>query len=89
MVNYVRPITSQNSGAPSDVAAWIPRLPDIAKIAGLCERLFTWGTKAGIQAKLAELVWPGACARRLLHVRMYVADTDPILTRSHACSPQT
>ena len=73
MANYVRPIMAQHpNGVP---AAWIPHLPDITKITRLCERLFTWGTKAGIQAKLAELVWPGACTRRLLRVRCQCCDS--------------
>jgi len=47
-------------------AAWVPRLPCLSRITVLCERLFTWGSVLGIRSKLADLVWPGACARRLL-----------------------
>jgi hypothetical protein len=66
VVNYVHPVITPSSSLS---AAWVPRLPCLSRITVLCERLFTWGSVLGIRSKLADLVWPGACARRLLTVR--------------------
>ena len=69
---YIRPVTSWSIGDGSeapDASLWEARTPDLGKMTRICERLFTWGTGAGIVDKLSQHVWPGTCMRALLQVR--------------------
>ncbi|KAM6489713.1 PIN domain-like protein [Amanita muscaria] len=68
---YVNPVTScdDNVAAGPDASCWIPRIPDLNRLSGLCERCFNWGTQKGIEGMFRKHVWPGTCVRALLEVR--------------------
>ena len=66
---YAMPLTSWSNGALG------PDLPpagqlNLAKLANLCERSFSWGTPSGIIKKFSNLIWEGACLRMLCEARI-------------------
>lgn len=73
---YVNPVTSMSHyGAAPDMSDWRARIPDLAEMTKLCERLFLWGsTNIELQDKLYRRVWPGVCLRTLLLVNGFVND---------------
>ena len=72
LLRYTAPTTSWSDGGPGrDFSELRPRQPDIAKLASLCERFFSWGTSSGILEKFDSIIWDGACLRMLTDVRDY------------------
>ncbi|KAK0213647.1 PIN domain-like protein [Armillaria fumosa] len=63
---YLRPLTSQSKGERRMPEAPLPSLPDIPKLAKLCEELFSWGNCQDIIRKFADHVFPGLAVRELL-----------------------
>jgi hypothetical protein len=80
---YVNPVTSNwsdnSTAARPDLSHWIPRVPDLRRLSGLCERCFNWGTQTGIAGIFQKHVWPGTCSRALIDVRQ-VHNFNSLLT---------
>lgn len=63
---YTEPITSHSLvDYRPNTHAWIPKLPDTAKLARLCRDLFGWDD---IVDRFCTGVWDGECIRRLAQV---------------------
>jgi holliday junction resolvase YEN1 len=87
---FTEPLTSSSPDRPAPVtSSWTPRLPDLKKLAGMCEEYFSWGTTLGIHHKLSENVWPGALLRTLLQVSSMATacsyQSVTCITPSHHC----
>jgi hypothetical protein len=68
LLRYVNPCTSWTEDTVPDVSHWTPGRIDIADLALLCERFFTWGTASGIMKKFHDHIYAGACVQRLSSV---------------------
>lgn len=62
LANYVNPATS----APAELEDSWPQPPNIAHLGRLCERYFSWGTRAGITKHFGSALVPGISTRILI-----------------------
>jgi holliday junction resolvase YEN1 len=66
---YVYPLTSWSQGRHGPGLPLLGyQAPDVAGIAGFCQRTFSWGGPAGILAKLHNVLWEGTSIRMLCEV---------------------
>ena len=61
---------SENGNGP-DTSSWTLHQPDLAKIATLCEKSFSWGTSHTIISRFRENVWSGVTIWYLLKVVVF------------------
>lgn len=74
---YTNPITSWSRGrADPQIPAWPLQLPDLAVLAGLCDRFFSWGSE--IPAKFSANIWAGYCTRQLIWVCLLLLSLSSI-----------
>jgi holliday junction resolvase YEN1 len=66
---YAKPLSSWSPGmAKPDLLQLQPSLPDISKLAGICERRFGWeNNSGGIIERFHNTLWDGACIRMLCY----------------------
>lgn len=62
LANYLNPVTS----SPEDLEYSWPQPPNIARLGQLCERYFSWGTRAGITKHFALCLVLGVVTRILI-----------------------
>lgn len=62
LADYINPVTS----SPEDLEYSWPHPPDIVRLGQLCERYFSWGTRAGISRHFASCLVPGVVTRILI-----------------------
>ena len=68
IIKYTQPVTSWAGGRPlPPFSTWVHHEPDIAELASLAERSFSW-LPDKIMEKFRKHLWPGLCLRRLLEV---------------------
>jgi Holliday junction resolvase YEN1 len=66
---YTCPVTSwSENGEGPDTASWTLRQLNLAKLAVLCEKSFSWGSAGIINDRFQKNVWPAAVMRMLLKV---------------------
>lgn len=66
---HIHPVTSASPGSPAfDVSEWKLCLPDLQKLARLCNGLFGWEPGPRMLKTFQSNVWPGLCLRRLCMV---------------------
>jgi hypothetical protein len=87
LLRYTAPLTSWSDGGQEhEFSELKPKQPDIARLASLCERFFTWGTTSGILEKFDHTIWDGACLRMLTEVRAkpdtFASSTDRVTVSS-------
>lgn len=72
---YTRPLCSLRKGpcTPEPMLT----LPDLARIAKLCEQYFEWATPGNISDKFSMHVWPGAILRMIL-ADITAAEASPV-----------
>jgi Holliday junction resolvase YEN1 len=81
ILKYAQPITSWAGGRPlPPFLAWVHHEPDLAEMASLAERSFSWSPNE-IMEKFRTHVWPGLCLRRLLKVFIYIFVPPSLLLR--------
>ncbi|EDR01166.1 uncharacterized protein LACBIDRAFT_333494 [Laccaria bicolor S238N-H82] len=69
ILKYTQPITSWAGGRPLPLfSAWVHREPDLAEMASLAERSFSWSPDE-IMEKFQTHMWLGLCLCRLLKVK--------------------
>ena len=87
MQYYAHPLCSQENAAGTSQMSLLTTAPcdafSLARLAQICERLFTWGTANRIQAKFEQRVWKGAVVRLLLARR----NGQPLCVRHQVCPP--
>ncbi|KIK03617.1 hypothetical protein K443DRAFT_94831 [Laccaria amethystina LaAM-08-1] len=67
LMNYAMPLTSRTLGGPPNASqSWVPRAPDLPRIAKLCKQYFRWRTCDTISKKFHTRIWDGICIRRLI-----------------------
>lgn len=70
---YLNPVTSFSlGGSVPDAQLWQPAVPDIARLATLCERSFSWGAPPKIYSMFERTLWRGTFIQRLLDVCSFV-----------------
>ena len=65
---YACPVTSWSANTIPDASQWRLCEPDLAAIASLCEKSFSWGTSHQIITRFQKSVWRGVVMRYLLLV---------------------
>lgn len=66
---YTCPVTSwSENGEGPDTASWTLCQLNLAKLAVLCEKSFSWGSAGTINDQFQRNVWPAAIMRMLLKV---------------------
>lgn len=66
---YANPITSWTIGDGPDISRWRLGEPNLAQIAVLCEKSFSWGTSGHLINRFRNNLWRGVVVRQLLQVR--------------------
>jgi Holliday junction resolvase YEN1 len=66
---YAKPLSSWSPGtAKPDLSHLQPSLPDISKLASICERRFGWeNNPGGIIERFHNILWDRACIRMLCY----------------------
>ena len=65
---YANPITTWTFGDGPDTSRWRPGQPDLAQIAVLCEKSFSWGSSGHLVNRFQDNLWRGIVVRQLLKV---------------------
>jgi Holliday junction resolvase YEN1 len=68
MMSYIEPTTSWSLGPLPDLSGIHIGRPDVAKLAALSMRWFTWGNDRAILPKFRSVLWEGVCLRVLCEV---------------------
>jgi holliday junction resolvase YEN1 len=66
---YANPIASWTIGDGPDISHWRLGEPNLAQIAVLCKKSFSWGTSGHLINQFQDDLWRGIVVRQLLQVR--------------------